>query len=322
MKKRHREAFFYEVGTLLQAGFALPDALDRVQGPAQSAAAALKEALMKGIPLGEAIQKDPVFERSDCEILRLAEETGKLSEAFMELHEMHRNQRLLRQKLLSFALYPLLMLGLLSGYLVFSLFFMVPLMVDLLRSLSVEEGLLFSLDALRLFLLRRAPLVAGALCLVGFALGDWLLRRQGLLRLVLGKRFRLYHEVMAVERMEKLLRGGRSILDVVALAAPYGQADQAVVEEALRQGDSLARALAQGGFSEDLVSVVALHEETGDFLAGLTHYLTRARHGIQQTMERRIKLLEPLSLIFIGGTVGVSVLSVMGPLFDAFGRIR
>ena len=82
----------------------------------------------------------------------------------------------------------MVMLALILVYLLFSLFFMVPMMADLLRSLEVKEGFLFKLDDFRHFLLEHYALALIFLILViaAFALlgprlyGTWA-RRRGLL---------------------------------------------------------------------------------------------------------------------------------------------
>ncbi len=322
MKRKQAEGFYYQLGTLLDTGFPLFQALDLLEGPHAGPAATLKAALGQGQTLYESMSAMPGIDPADAEILRLAEETGRLAEAFLELFDMHRKNRELRQKLQSFAVYPMVMLVLVTGYLFFALFFMVPMMAELLASLDVREGLLFTLNDLRMNILNDWRMVLAGSA-IGLAIGVHLFRRcHGALRLVLGKRYRLYLEVAAVDRMTKLLKGGRSILDVLDLAGDLPMAEPEKIREALLRGESLADSFACGGFSRELTSLTRIHEEGGNMTGGFELYLKNSRNTIHATMERRIRLLEPLSMVAIGAVVGLTVVSIMGPLMDAFGRIQ
>lgn len=322
MKKRQAELFYYEIGTLLQTGFPLYQALDMMQPKLKRDALALKSQLSSGRSLFESISTLGGVDRQDAEILRLAEETGRLADSFLELHDMHRKDRELRQKLASFAVYPVLMLLLISVYLLFALFFMVPMMADLLRSLDVNDGFLFTLDHLRLFLLDHAVPCGGALLSL-VLLSGWLFRRNHWgLWLVLGRRCRLYREVKAVDRITKLLKGGRSILDVLELAGEMEGIDPNLIKSQLLAGETLSKSLSAGGFSKELTALTRIHEEGGDLTGGFELFLKTSRNTISHTLEQRIRLLEPLSMVLIGAVVGVTVISIMGPLMDAFGKIR
>lgn len=322
MKKNQAERFYYEIGTLLATGFPLLTALDFMERPFAADAARLKEKLVQGQLLSDSMMSLPGIDPGDTEILRMAEETGHMAQAFLELHEMRRNNRELRQKLISFAIYPLIMLILILAYLMFSLFFMVPMMTQLLSSLGVQEGFLFTLEKLRVMLSTHRLLFSfsGVILIIGAA---FLFRKQhGALRLVLGRRYGLYYEVMAVDRMTKLLRGGRGILEVLEIAGDMTGIRTEPIRSALLSGDSLANSLARGGFSRELTGLTRIHEEGGDLVAGFSLYLASSRKIIHSTMESRIKLLEPLSMVVIGFVVGLTVISIMGPLMDAFGRIQ
>lgn len=322
MKKRQAEKFYYQLGTLLDTGFPLMQAFDFLEEPYKEDAAKLKMQLNQGISLYDGMNSIAGIEDGDAQVLRLAEETGRLADAFLELYEMHRKNRELRQKLISFAIYPLVMLVLITVYLFFALFFMVPMMADLLASLQVTEGFLFTLNHLRIYILNhwQVFLLAGSLFI--FVAGSLFRRYHGALRLVLGKHYRLYLEVLAVDRMTKLLKGGQGILDVLDLTGTMTLFDPERIKQQLMLGETLSNSLSMGGFSKELTSLTKIHEEGGNLVNGFELYLKNSRNTIQATMESRIKLLEPLSMVAIGAVVGVTVISIMGPLMDAFGRIQ
>lgn len=322
MKKRQVEKFYYQLGTLLDTGFPLMQAFDLLEAPYGADAQQLKATLNQGLSLYEAMGAIAGIDEVDAQVLRLAEETGRLAEAFLELYEMHRKNRELRQKLISFAIYPLVMLVLITGYLFFALFFMVPMMADLLASLKVTEGFLFTLNDWRIHILSHGSIY---LFITGFLIlgAGFLFRRyHGALRLVLGKRYRLYLEVLAVDRMTKLLKGGKGILEVLDLSGSMILIAPEKIKQHLMLGESLSHSLSLGGFSKELTTLTKIHEEGGNIVGGFELFLKNSRNTINSTMESRIKLLEPLSMVVIGVVVGITVVSIMGPLMDAFGNIQ
>ena len=322
MKKRQVETFYYQLGTLLDTGFPLLQAFDLLEAPFEKDAQDLKATLNQGLSLYEAMRAMAGIDETDAQVLRLAEETGRLAEAFLELYDMHRKNRELRQKLISFAIYPLVMLVLISAYLIFALFFMVPMMTDLLGSLKVTEGFLFTLNDLRIHILIHWSIYLLISVFLILAAGFLFRRYHVALRLVLGKRYRLYLEVLAVDRMTKLLKGGKGIMDVLELTGSMVLIAPDKIKEQLMLGESLSKSLSLGGFSKELTTLTKIHEEGGNIVGGFELYLKNSRNTINATMESRIKLLEPLSMVAIGAVVGVTVVSIMGPLMDAFGKIQ
>ncbi len=322
MKRRQAETFYYELGTLLDTGFPIFQALDMMEKPFVKDALALKHELTEGNSLCDSMGRIPGISPEDAQVVKVAEETGRLSEAYLELNQMHRKNRELKEKLISFAVYPVLMLVLILVYLFFAMFFMVPMMTGLLRTLNVTEGFLFQLDLLREVLQEYWPAALMTALLILALIVLFLTKGSGALRLVLGKRYRLYREVLVIERMTKLLKGGRSILEILELSEGMTGIDGKVIREGLLAGDSLSDSFGRGGFSREFTAITRIHEEGGNLVSGFELFLKSSRTTIDATMERRIKLLEPLSMVLIGSVVGVTVISIMGPLMDAFGRIR
>lgn len=80
MKKKQAERFFYELGTLLETGFPIFLALDMMEKPFRRDAEQLKTKLTQGQSLFDSMMTIPGIDQADAEVLRLAEETGRLSD--------------------------------------------------------------------------------------------------------------------------------------------------------------------------------------------------------------------------------------------------
>ncbi|TDR70753.1 type II secretion system inner membrane protein GspF [Paludibacterium purpuratum] len=95
------------------------------------------------------------------------------------------------------------------------------------------------------------------------------------------------------------------------------------VADAVREGQTLARALSERGcFPPVLVHLVGSGEASGT----LATMLERAAEQQQQEVERRLgtfsALMEPLLILFMGGVVLVIVLAIMLPIIDMNQMVR
>lgn len=322
MKKSDREMFYYQTGTLMNSGFTVIDALDMLDKRFLKDREVIKANLFAGLSFYKCLDKLQVFETTDLEIIRLSEETGTITNALLELGVMYSESRELKSKLISFAIYPLIMLVLVLAYIVFAIFFMVPMMKDLLSSLNVNDGMIFSFDDFRQYLIFNRTLMVGVISAILF-LGFILFRKYNLgLRFVLGSKYKLYHEVAVVDRIAKLIAGGRNIMDTFDIMEKIKGIDTDKIKASLEKGESLTISFQKGGFSKEFCGIIRINEESGNILRGFDMYLKSSRHVLKSVMEKRMKLIEPMSLILIGAVVGVSVVSVMGPLTEAFTKIN
>lgn len=106
--------------------------------------------------------------------------------------------------------------------------------------------------------------------------------------------------------------------------------DNAVAEQAIgfaaegvSRGDNLAGHLERVQFFDPLaIQMIRIGEETGrldELMQHMSaHYDREAQNGISQLLT----LLEPAMLLIMGGTVALIVVSVMLPLFDLVGKLK
>jgi type IV pilus assembly protein PilC len=112
---KHLAAFYYQLGTLVQAGLPIQQALvstvTTAPRPMRSAVAALSAAVGGGIPLHEAMEQDERrFSRFDGNAIRMTEHSGALDVGLLSLSHYHENRAAARKKLVSGSAYPVLLL--------------------------------------------------------------------------------------------------------------------------------------------------------------------------------------------------------------------
>lgn len=103
----HRAEFYYNLALLLEAGLPTARACDhRFAGPFRNAGPRLKQRILNGATLSEAMQADPLFSPYELALTRVGENSGHLPEIFRSLEAWYRQSALLKSKIISGFLYP------------------------------------------------------------------------------------------------------------------------------------------------------------------------------------------------------------------------
>lgn len=320
--KRQLEAFLKGLGSLMSCGFALSHALEFMAQDHQGMTQRVVAKLGEGQSFAQSLASFTALTQEDFESLKLAEETGRLTKEIQAVAKRLTEKRQLNLRLLGFCMYPLLMFVMILAYVFFALFFLVPMMANLLRSMNVTQGFLFQLDQFRLFLLDHGPLVIGVSLFVLGMILYLMKKKQGLLRLSMGKGYRLFLEMTYLRSLARLLRAGVGLQDSLRKLSHLRGIQSEVILKGLEDGCALWESMEKSGASKEVIRLTKLGEESGELLHNFESYCQQGQIRLESMMEKRIRLLEPLSLVLIGSLVGVCMVSIMGPLMDAFGKIR
>ena len=161
-EKRERELFpalarfFYRVprravglfarrlGTLIEAGLPLDRALTNILQQTENeylkkALIAIRSDVMEGASLSDAMQKHPtIFPPIYHHLISIGEKTGTYEQSLLRLADLEDSTEHLRSKIISAAIYPIIMLFLLGGILVFLLAVVFPQIQQLFAELNAE----------------------------------------------------------------------------------------------------------------------------------------------------------------------------------------
>lgn len=125
-----------------------------------------------------------------------------------------------------------------------------------------------------------------------------------------------------------LLSGGIPVLQAMETAGPAAgsslvAAAVATAGERILEGQSIAEPLKESGLFPQMVTLmISVGEETGD-LPSLLNRVSEFYEAEVATMAKGLtSLIEPLMIIFVGGIVGVMVISLYLPIFSVITQIR
>jgi general secretion pathway protein F len=292
----------------------------------------VRERLAEGSGLAKAMASEPrVFGESYVSMVAAGEASGALESVLERLAEFLEDQDAIRSKVVTSLAYPILMVIVGTGVMMFLLGFVVPKIV------TIFEQSKATLPLITVILIKISTMVRKgwwAMILIGILLvyayrrlmrrEDLRLRRDRLLlriplvgtlwqRLILS-RFAKVLGLLLVSGVPVIR--AMDITSAVVVNREYRSYLEQVKAE-LIEGGSLSLALGKSPmFPPLLVHMIGVGEKSGE----LEKMLVRAGNAFEKefeaSMTRLMALLEPLLVLGMGVTVGFVVIAVLLPIFQ------
>jgi len=335
--------FSRQFATLINAGLPMAQALNvminQVQNPTlKEVISTIKKDVEEGIPLSSALAKHPkVFSPLYYNMVRAGEAGGVLDVILTRLADYLESTENINQKMKAAMRYPLFVLLMAGGLTGALLFFILPKMKDLFA-----ESFHANLPALTQFMLNASDFVKEKFYVVIIIIvvvaviyqlakksdkGNYLLDKIKLKIPALGK---VFHRI-ALSRFSRTLatlcNSGVPILDALEITGKT--AGNRVVEKAvneasvsLREGQGIAPPLSRYPvFPPMVVSMISVGEETGALDEMLNKIADFYDREVETMVDSLASILEPLLILFLGGTVGIVVIAMYLPYFTMFKHI-
>lgn len=327
-----------QLATMLTAGMPLDEALvmvaeQQTQGSLGSVLTRVRDDVLQGSALHSAFQAHPhIFSPLYTNMVQVGEASGTLDKVLLQLAEFTDEQARFNSQLKAALTYPLLMLLVGSGVLLFLMTFVVPkitrMLDDLEQALPLPTLLLMSFSGF-LAAYWWLLLIIGIGCL-------WVARRFSLTargrlwfdqqkyRLPLLGPLALYSATARFARTTAtLLHSGVPLLTALEivenlLGNNYLQQALEVVREKVTEGAGLSEPLFDAGvFPAMLPQMAAVGERSGELEGMLFKVAEIYEHQVQTRLSGLMALLEPLMILVMGTVVGFIVLAILLPIFQA-----
>lgn len=327
-----------QMATLLAAGVPLDETLATAGEQQENlhlkqATERARDLVMQGDGLASALaSQGKYFPELYINMVAVGETGGDLDKVLEQLAEYYEDAARISAKIKSAMTYPILMAIIGVSVLFFLVIFVLPkvtrMLEDLDRSLPWPTALLINgsnllADWWWLFLI----LVVGA----SFAWRRYVNTEKGRLfydnlRLRLPLFGKLYQQ-LATARFARtlgtLVQAGVPLPKGLEIAR--GLLGNRVLQNAIdntiiavREGESLADPIQRSGlFPPLLTRLAAVGEKSGTLDAMLLRAATTYEQQSELTIGSMLSLLEPLMILFMGGTVGYIVVAILLPIFEA-----
>ena len=295
----------------------------------------LSERIEGGIAFSQALSSYPdLFDQFYINIVRSGESAGKLSEALGYLAEHLERDYYLRSKIKGAMIYPLLIICMVVGVIFLMTYFVLPQLIDLLKSTGQE---LPFLTKVVINVTDFARSVGGIISMIGFAIFLFFLftlsktekgkarKDRILLKLpLLGDFFKMVYMSRFAENLSTLISGGLPIAKSLEIAGNvvgntcYQEAIFKTTEE-VKKGEKISSVLGRYPelFPAMFTTMILVGEKTGTLDSSLLNVVNFYRQEIERGIEDLLKILEPVMILFLGAGVGLVVASILLPLYQA-----
>lgn len=336
------QLFTQELLALLNAGLALVEALEALaekeaRPESKSIFDQLLRALYEGQTLSAALEKLPaVFPALYVASIRASEKTGDLPETLRRYIAYQAQLDVIRKKLVSASIYPLVLIGVGGLVALFLMAYVVP------RFSEVYEGLAGELPLMSRLLMQWGQLLeqhggavslALTVLLAGLVFGAtrpalraWIGQKLWQFPSV-GERMRVYQLARFYRTLGMLLAGGISIVPALDMASGILHASlRAGLAQAgarIREGQTISAAMEANGLTTQVaLRMLRVGERTGQ----MGEMMERIAAFYDEEMARWVdwftKLFEPLLMAVIGVVIGALVVLMYMPIFELAGSIQ
>ncbi|MFZ2315400.1 MAG: type II secretion system F family protein [Gammaproteobacteria bacterium] len=263
------------------------------------------------------------FDRFACHLIKLGEQTGKLSSTLLMVADYHERELKRRKDIKQALFYPCVITLIALGMTLLMLIFIVPKFAELYDGMTNKLPLftifLFRLSAAAYHLLWLLPLLF--ICTYFFkskiiALYPWLARLPGLTSLL-----HKIHLARFARHLAIAFAAGIPITDALLLSASTNHQATArafaLLHNKVRAGQQLHRGMAELRFFPPmLLQMTKIGEESGQLDRMLHKSADFLEAEIEQWITRFNQLLEPLIMLVLGVLIGGLVIGMYLPIFN------
>jgi type IV pilus assembly protein PilC len=329
--------FTSQLSTLQDAGLPIVRSLKILEGqldrgPFKSTLVDVTEDVESGSPLSDALAKHPlVFDGLYTNMVKAGEAGGVLDVILSRLAGFMEKASKLRKKVKGAMIYPAVVLFVTISILMLIMIFVVPKFEAVFKqipNLGELPGITKGLQALSRFLVERWYVVLGTILLLvvvyrvvkASAAGRRFFDRVKLRLPIVGKLTRKIIVARFARTLGTLIASGVPILE--ALSICKNTAGNVVLETALdrvhdsvKEGESIAEPLGESGIFDDIVvNMIDVGEETGELDKMLIKVADNYDEEVDVEVSSLVSVIEPILILFMGGTVFLIVLALFLPL--------
>jgi len=344
IKPRDKVIFSRQFATMINAGLALLRALyileEQTSNPRfRKIISRVRMDVEAGMPLSDAIEKHPVaFDRLYVSMVRAGEVGGVLDQTLDRLATQLEKDDSLRRSVKSAMVYPLLILTFAILVMFALILFVIPVFGAMYNDLGGQLPLLTRImmgisNMMRSFWFIIFP----AIFLAVYALRRLKRSRRGTevwdrVKLHLPMKLGDIIQKIAVSRFSRtlatLVSSGVPILQSIEITGKtsgntvieYAMDD---VMEQIKGGESIARPLEKVSVFPPMVTqMIAIGEETGALDTMLHKIADFYEDEVETAVKSLTSIIEPIMMIFIGGIVGLVVVSMYLPIFNLFKLVQ
>ncbi len=332
-------AFTRNIGMMVRAGIPVMEALLYYENYAtnlkfRKVVSQVRQDILSGYSFSQALGKHKkIFDDVYVNVTKAGERAGELDQTMSRLTHLLTKAEQLKMKIVSAAVYPIIVVVILSLVLLIMFLLVLPTFAEIYKQMNVKLPLITQImmaisNALRNYWFVSFPVMGvsgfGVVKFFKSPTGKTITDTYVLKMPVLGDLVKHTQSSNFVSTLYVSFGAGLPITDALFLATEtitHTQIKEAFkkVNAQIQTGQRLAIALAATGYVPDIVMLmISTGEESGD----LEKMLEAANDYLEEEIGHRVgiltSLMEPVMLLVIGTVVGFVALSIYLPLFSIY----
>jgi len=334
--------FSQEMLSLLEAGLTLVEAIDglaekEANGPIRQTLDHVRNQLHEGRTLSQSMQDLPeVFPSLFVATVQATERTGDLPNALRRYIAYQSQLELVRKKIISASIYPVLLMAAGALVLLFLLGYVVPKFshvyedmhgnLPLLSRVLLDVGRFIETNGIVVLIGLVVTIIAGVRLLTLPETRRWVGARLWTIPAI-GERMRLYQLARFYRTLGMLLRGGTPIVSALDMSAgllsPVLRASLGAAAQSIREGRSISEAMSANNLTTPVaLRMLRVGERSGQMDDMMERIAAFCDDEISRWVDWFIRLFEPLLMAFIGIVIGTIVVLMYLPVFELAGNIQ
>lgn len=334
--------FSQELIALLEAGLSLVEAIDTLTEKETNTSIAqtleqVRARLSEGRTLSSALEELPgSFPPLYVATIRASEKSGSIQEALVRYVAYQEQIDLLKKKVISASIYPVILCA--AGLLVslFLLVYVVPgfsgIYDDLGTSVPAASRVLMAWgDLISTYPTEAAVVAASLIALFGYALTMQSVRAALANAVVaipaIGRQLHTYQLARLYRTVGMLLRGGMPAVTALKMSTGLlSEGYQPSLSQAIRQiteGRPLAESLDEMGLTTPVSTrMLQVGQRSGNIGEMMERIATFYDRELERSVDVLTRLIEPILMIVIGIIIGLIVVLMYFPVFELAGSLQ
>jgi type IV pilus assembly protein PilC len=344
IKTRDKAVFARQFATMINSGLAVLRALhvleEQTQNPRlKTIIAVVRQDVESGLPLSDSMSRHPAaFDRLYIAMVKAGEAGGALDQTLNRLAQQLEKEDSLKRTIKAAMAYPILIASFAILVMIGMLLFIIPIFSNMYKDLGGELPTLTRLMMNISNLLKHYWFVIFPILI----LFVWLIMklknteqgRKGWDR----AKLKIPMKIGPVIQKIAVARFSRTLATLVGSGVPILQAIEitgktsgnTVIEEAMgdvkesvRSGESIARPLARAPVFPPMVThMISIGEETGALDSMLNKIADFYEDEVDAAVKSLTSIIEPIMMMFVGGLVGLIVISMYLPMFNMMNLVK
>lgn len=333
---KQKEDFYREFSTLIKSGVDFNQALkilteQQKSKYIRSVYEEINDAVVKGKPLHETIQRYAFFSPYEYYSIKIGEETRRLPEIFDQLQKFYARKIKMKRQIVSVLAYPVFVLLITFAVLYFMLNYVVPMFASVFQQFGKE------LPDITKFVVKMSDnfstmALVTAVVMLSLFIMHRILKSNDKYKSIMaslllktpffGKLIQKIYLARFCQSLSLLLSAKTPLITALDLTEkmitfyPIKQAISKSKKDILK-GETLTNSLKKHKFfTPKIISLTSIGEQINELDKMYDGLANQYNEDIDHSTKMIGTILEPLMILIIGGIVGFIMVAMYSPLFD------